>query len=207
MLNVIENGRRIETPWHAVFPPRATERTTPSAEQQPISNRDQTRESTLPHASVGKKTYQRVEHAAEERQKVSIAKEIMSAGVITLPGHTDLLFAWSEFQKHRIRHIPIVDGEKELLGIISDRDILKAWANMASEDRHTIESLTVREIMKVRVLTGTPTTNIREIADAMTVHRIGAIPLLDEKKHIIGIVTRSDILRTIVHQAPLDLWS
>lgn len=207
MLNVIENGMRIETPWYAIFPPRATEKLTPSAASRAISKDDQIRESRQTHPKAQDKTYQRIEHAEEERHKVSTAKEIMPHTVFTLPGNVDLLFAWQTLQKHRIRHIPIVDDTKTLQGIISDRDILKAWANMASEAKRTIEALQVKNIMSTRVLTGTLDTNIRDLADAMTVRRIGAIPLLNKHQHVIGIVTRSDILRAIVHQAPIDLWS
>ncbi len=207
MLNVIENGMRITTPWYSVFPPRSTEKLTPSASPQPISQNDQTRESTLPHPKIGQNTYQQVEHMTEKRHPVSVVKDIMSAPVISVSSNTPLSFAWSELQKHGIRHLPVLDGLNRLEGIITDRDILKAWAIVASENKGALKSLNVRQTMTIRVLTGAPETNIREIADAMTVRRIGAVPLLDENQHVVGIVTRSDILRAIVHQAPMDLWS
>ncbi len=207
MLNVIENGMRIETPWYAIFPPRSTEKLTASAGTRAISKDDQIRESQQPHKNPEQKIYQQVENAAEERHKVSTAKEIMPSQVFTLREYDDLLFAWQTLQKHSIRHMPIVDEKNTLIGIISDRDILKAWANIASEPRRILDGLQVQSIMTTRVLTGTLDTNIRDLADAMTIRRIGAIPLLNEKRQVIGIVTRSDILKTIVHQAPIDLWS
>lgn len=202
MLNVIENGRRIETPWHAVFPPRGTEKLTASAASPAISSNDQIREGKLPHPQTAKSAYEEVEHITEKRHKVSVVKEIMSDKVITLPADADLRLAWAEFKKHKIRHIPITNKEKRLEGIISDRDILKSWAVHGPAT-----TFKINEVMTFRVLTGMPDTNIREIADAMTVHHIGAVPILSETKHVVGIVTRSDVLRAVVHQAPMDLWS
>ncbi len=207
MLNVIDNGARISTPWYAVFPPRSTEKLTQSPAPGALSQNDQVRESKLPHPKAGQQTYQQVEHITEERHKVVLVKEIMSDRVVCVPGETNLFAAWSEFKKHRIRHVPVVDELNRLKGIISDRDILNAWANMALANKSAIEAKLVREIMTARVLTGGLDTSIREIADAMTVRHIGAVPLVDEDQHVVGIITRSDILRTIAHQAPLDLWS
>ncbi len=207
MLNVIDNGARISTPWYAVFPPRSTEKLTQTPASGALSKHDQVRESRSPHPSAGQKAYQQVEHNSEERHKVVLVKEIMSASVVYVPGETNIFAAWSEFKKHGIRHMPVVDERNRLKGIISDRDILNAWANMALTNKSAIEAKQVSEIMTARVLTGGLDTSIREIADAMTVRRIGAVPLVDEDQHVVGIVTRSDILRTIAHQAPLDLWS
>ncbi|MFL0811621.1 MAG: CBS domain-containing protein [Agarilytica sp.] len=207
MLNVIDNGMRIETPWYAIFPPRATEKSTATAATPVISDRDQIRESNTPHAKPGQQAYQQVKHITEERHKVAVAKEIMSDTVATLSIGANLLTAWAELNKHGVRHMPVVDAANRLQGIISDRDVLKAWAGMASTNRHVLESLSVTKIMTVRVLTGSLNTSIRDIADAMTLRHFGAVPLLNDEHHVVGIVTRSDILRAIVHQAPMDLWS
>ena len=51
-----------------------------------------------------------------------------------------------------------------------------------------------------------PETEIRLIADVLIKERIGAMPIVDEKEKLVGIVTRSDILRTVV-KAPLELWT
>jgi acetoin utilization protein AcuB len=56
------------------------------------------------------------------------------------------------------------------------------------------------------VLTAHPDTSIRDIARVFFEERIGAVPIVDRGETLVGIVTRSDILRTILNSAPLELW-
>jgi len=56
-------------------------------------------------------------------------------------------------------------------------------------------------------LSATPTTEIREIALVMLDEHVSAIPILDSSRHLVGILTTSDILRAIVHRNPLELWT
>jgi acetoin utilization protein AcuB len=62
-------------------------------------------------------------------------------------------------------------------------------------------------VMNSRVLSATPTTEIREIAHIMLDEQVNAIPILDSSRHPVGILTTSDILRAIVHRSPLELWT
>ena len=64
----------------------------------------------------------------------------------------------------------------------------------------------VRDIMATPVLTAHADTEIREIARVLFEERIGAVPIVDSQGQLVGMVTRSDILRTIMNHAPLDLW-
>jgi acetoin utilization protein AcuB len=62
-------------------------------------------------------------------------------------------------------------------------------------------------VMRSRVLSATPTTEIREIAHVMLDEHVSAITILDSSCHPVGILTTSDILRAIVHRSPLELWT
>jgi len=62
-------------------------------------------------------------------------------------------------------------------------------------------------VMNSRVLSATPTTEIREIAHMMLNEHVNAIPILDSSRHPVGILTTNDILRAIVHRSPLELWT
>jgi acetoin utilization protein AcuB len=66
----------------------------------------------------------------------------------------------------------------------------------------------VKDIMQPKVLSAFPETPIREIARIMFEEKVGAVPILDkEKKHLVGIVTRADILRRVMNNPPLDLYT
>jgi acetoin utilization protein AcuB len=59
--------------------------------------------------------------------------------------------------------------------------------------------------MTSQVLTAHPDTSIRDIARVFFEERIGAVPIVDRGETLVGIVTRSNILRTILNSAPLEL--
>jgi acetoin utilization protein AcuB len=61
--------------------------------------------------------------------------------------------------------------------------------------------------MSNHVLSAIPTTELREIARLMLDEYVSAIPIVDNSRHPVGILTTSDILRAIVHRNPLELWT
>lgn len=97
---------------------------------------------------------------------------------------------------HGYHHLPVVSATGTLIGMVSDRDIL----------RREPSDVTARSLMSERVLTASLDTSIREIARVMVTERIGSVPLLGAHGAIEGIVTRSDVLGCVVNREPLDLW-
>ena len=144
------------------------------------------------------------------RQPALHAHQIMSSPVTTLTPETSILEAWRLFRAKRYRHIPVVDSEGRLVGIVADRDLLRYAAvngRIPPFDEHSVEAQTaIATLMKPRVLTATPDTEIRQIARVLIEQHIGAMPIMDYQGRLRGIVTRSDILRALVTHAPLELW-
>ena len=144
------------------------------------------------------------------RQPALHAEQIMSTPVTTLTPETSILEAWALFRQTRYRHIPVVDGNGRLTGIVSDRDLLRYAAvngRIPPYDGDSPEARTpIATLMKPRVLTATPDTEIRQIARVLIEQHIGAMPIMDGAGRLRGIVTRSDILRALVTHAPLELW-
>jgi acetoin utilization protein AcuB len=95
----------------------------------------------------------------------------------------------------RFRHVPVVGPDGQLVGILSDRDLLPAPNG----------GLAVSELMSSPVWTAAPESPLREVASLMFDRRVGALPILDEGA-LVGILTRSDILRSLLVEPPLDLW-
>lgn len=124
------------------------------------------------------------------------AAQIMSSPVITLEKDDDLARAGDLFRLHRFRHLPIVSKEGKLIGLLSDRDLLVA------SDKHS----KIGDHMVTNVLTARPETEIRKIAQIMFSERIGSMPIVSSGGDLVGILTRSDILCTVVNRGPFDLW-
>lgn len=135
---------------------------------------------------------------AQHRQ-IFLAKDIMSSPVTSCSPQQSLREVWTLLCEKRFRHLPVSPDGKKIIGIISDRDILK---HAPPFDSNT----TIRKIMTPRVLTSLPETNIRDLAKVFFKERVGCMPIINTQEEIQGIVTRSDILRTLTNHAPLELW-
>jgi acetoin utilization protein AcuB len=146
--------------------------------------------------------YLEVTEKNPQREKVLRAEQIMSSNVVTLSSSDRLKEARHIFENRRFRHVPIVSNTGKLVGILSDRDLLKNLNQQGIE-----KPLSIEDVMVKSVLTARPETEIRMIAKIMFDERIGALPIVDSDEKLVGILTRSDILRTIVNRAPLELWT
>jgi acetoin utilization protein AcuB len=92
--------------------------------------------------------------------------------------------------------------------MISDHDLLPFAHELESvKSPGSSAGQKLAPVMSTRVLTATPTTEIREIAGVMLDEHVSAVPIVDSARHPLGILTTSDILRAIVRRSPLELWT
>ena len=124
------------------------------------------------------------------------ASQIMSSPVQTLPTQASMATAQALFRERRFRHVPVLDHDR-LVGIVSDRDLVR---------QDHAELRTVAEVMATGVISAQPHTLIRQVAQMLLQERIGSMPIVSEEARLVGIVTRSDVLRAVVHYLPVDRW-
>ena len=136
---------------------------------------------------------------------VIYANQIMKRPVITLSEEASIEEAWRLFIAKRFRHIPIVSATGQLAGLLSDRTIAKYLVETKRRSKTEKRSHLVKDLMVSSVLTSRPFTDIAQISKVFIDERIGSMPILDEYDQLVGILTRSDILRTLLHVAPYDL--
>jgi acetoin utilization protein AcuB len=127
--------------------------------------------------------------------------EIMSEDIDTLQETDTLDEAKRKFRTKRYRHIPIINSSDRLVGVFSDRDMLRVIA-----DEIPLPSL-IRNHMVAKILTADPDTEIREAAHVMISEKIGCLPVVNKEHHILGMITRSDILKSIARKPPLELFA
>jgi acetoin utilization protein AcuB len=132
------------------------------------------------------------------------ARQIMSTPVTTLSPNASIAGAWLLFRERRFRHFPVLAREGKLIGIISDRDLLHYTAEQTDAEKN--RERTIREVMKTRVLAASVDVEVRQIARIMFEQHIGAMPIVDDNEALVGIITRSDILRMLVSKAALEAW-
>ena len=200
---IYEQGARIQTPLSSVFPPRTVEQLTKLEKTPRVSENDQIKESRLAHNEKSLDVYQQIDDGSAKRERVRYANEIMTSALLTINESETVEQAWRIIQSHGFHHLPVLGEGQKLVGILSDRDILSALALAGT----TTMSNTVSSLMQTRVLSATANTEVRLIAGLMAENQIGAIPVVDGEDHVKGIVTRTDILRLLLNQAPLELWT
>ena len=140
-----------------------------------------------------------------ERGPLYHADQIMSRPVIVVSQDNAVADAWRILRDNRIRQAPVVDDERKLIGLVSERDLLTA---IDVEDGEVIAARQrlVREVMTTPVVASAPVTDIRRIAAVMLEHEVDGVPIIADNGRIMGLVSRGDILRAVVNDPPLSLW-
>ncbi len=135
------------------------------------------------------------------------AEQVMTKPVTFVYPHTPVIEAWKMFDSDGFRHLPVLSEQKVLVGILSDRDLMRCRCEHGvclhcSEDK---ANLLVGSLMSEQVLTAQLETDARSIARLFVESRIGAVPIV-ENQQLKGIVTRSDLLRAVMRDLHLNVW-
>jgi len=166
-------------------------------------------QSFFKHTHSGIQAYEDVDALLQSRKLILLAKDVMSSPVVSLSPDTKLLQAQDLIQKRRFRHIPITAVDGNIVGILSDRDVLRALANPAGSNIRSSANVvqsSVRHFMSQPVLVAKPETEIRAIVSVMFEEHIGAMPIVYDTGQLAGMITRSDILRVLVSHPDFDQW-
>ncbi len=116
------------------------------------------------------------------------ARDIMSTPVKTVSAHLTMEEAGRIMLRYGHTGMPVVDGQ-ELVGIISRRDVDKARM-------HDLGHAPVKGFMSRAVISVSPDTPVRELQRLMVEHEVGRLPVIEDGR-LVGIVSRTDILRTL----------
>jgi len=128
-------------------------------------------------------------------------ESIMTRKVATLLEEENLRQVREKLMGHAFNHLPVVDSGK-VVGMLSQRDLLRHTVAGVDEslvarsrEARYLEETFVRDVMRTQVLTIGPTQSIKEAAQLMLRHRIGALPVTSADQTLLGIITENDIVR------------
>ena len=130
-------------------------------------------------------------------------KDIMTRGVVAVGLDDSVGHLQELFKSHRFHHLLVKSGET-LLGVISDRDLLKNTSPFLGDafselprDRARLNRR-AHQIMTRKLVATTEEVTVEEAARLMLDHTVSCLPVIDDRQHPIGIVTRKDILKGLV---------
>ena len=126
----------------------------------------------------------------------------MRTPVVTIPAETSVADAAALMRERAIRHLPVVDTQGRLMGIVTDRDLRQVVFDAAvrghlEADAPRLGALPVRDVMTWGVVTVTSTTDLHAAAALMRERRLGALPVLDDGR-LAGILTEHDLLGALL---------
>lgn len=146
------------------------------------------------------------------------ARDLMTAEVVTSPPETPVMALVRLFTDRGVSAVPITDASGTLLGIVTERDLIRRLAdederptgwlarltdrpNARAERYARSHGTTAREVMTDRVVTVPPDATANHIAHLMEQHGIRRV-VVAEQGRLLGMVTRTDLLRALVADQP-----
>ena len=127
--------------------------------------------------------------------------DVMTREPLTVTATETIGEADDLMSQNKIRQLPVVKG-KELVGIITDRDLLSFLSGslLASPEQRELALKTrVREIMTSDPITVGPDDDLEEAVELLIEEKVGGIPVVDETEGLVGIVTYVDVLRCFLN--------
>ncbi len=128
--------------------------------------------------------------------------ERMSRHPMTVNSSTPVEQALKRMRDEKVRRFPVVDDDGNLVGIVSDKDLLYAAPSPATslsiyELHYLYSRITISQVMTHNVITVEENDPIEEAARIMVDNKIGGLPVMREGK-LVGIITETDIFKTLM---------
>ena len=145
------------------------------------------------------------------RHPLVLVRDIMNPGAITLPADYSVTQAWSVLAQHQLGQAPVVDAQGILVGLLTRADLMRL-DRMPGPATHALAwqawlAQGITELMWTPVPSVAPDTDIRRLARVLLDTGLPGLPVVDEQGLVGAFVSRTDILRAVVADPPLDLWT
>lgn len=128
-----------------------------------------------------------------------LVRERMSSPIIAVDPNMPIMEALKLMQDKGIRRTPVLDKKGNLIGIVSDKDLLNAAPSDATtlsvwEMNYLLAQVKVKDVMTKKVLTVTEDTPIEEAAYVMVQNKIGGMPVM-RGNQVVGLITETDLFK------------
>lgn len=158
-----------------------------------------------------------VDHAFQRHIGLTCG-DIMSRDVVTVEFSTPLDEAWDLLRKHRVKALPVVDGYRHLIGLVTVGDYLRHLddmrvANLATSLERLLrrtpgptsaKAEVVGQIMSTAIHSAQTNTTVAELVHSLIERPMAHIPVLDEKRRVLGVVTQTDLIAAMYKRVALS---
>lgn len=137
------------------------------------------------------------------KPKNLLVENLMSTALITARPDESVDAADFDMKLARVRHLPVVDDKRNLVGVVSDRDVLRAVSKIGRR------SVQVKDVMSTDVFTVGAEDPAEQALDIMLDQKIGCLPVEGDDGHLVGLITETDFLelaqRSLFNEERSDL--
>ena len=126
----------------------------------------------------------------------------MTSSVVTVHMTEVLSAVYEKFLIKGIRHLPVVDGQGCIQGLVTETDFYRVTMPRMTEegpvyDKDALDQNLLRKVMTPEPFTLCPDEPLSKAVAAMAEHKYGCIPIVNAERKVIGIVTEIDILKYV----------
>jgi CBS domain-containing membrane protein len=134
-----------------------------------------------------------------------LVRDLMTEKVFTLKLKDDLTTLYDLMDSRHVRHVPIVDSDGELVGLVTDRDLSRSALGAVEQlplsvERDILRRRRIRDIMATEPDTIEPDASLREAAEILLENKVGCLPVV-EGLHLVGIITEADFVRDFLEKS------
>lgn len=149
--------------------------------------------------------------AQPQRHPLSRVSDVMSHAVITVRSDMTVRQAWEALAQHGVAQAPVIDAQTRLVGLFSRAELLRPerlpQAGSGGVQWQALLAQPVATLMWSPVPAVSEQTEIRRVAQVLLQTELPGLVVVADEGEVCGFISRSDILRAVVHDPPLDLWT
>ncbi len=128
-------------------------------------------------------------------------QDVMSAPLVVVRDYDTIWHAADRFVETRLHHLVVLDAEDQFVGVLDDHRVLAEWPLDAAAMHHR----TIGELLRSRAGDGAPrtqpTVSLRSAGLHMLDLGVDALAVVDDAGRVVGILTSSDLIRSLVEDA------
>ncbi|QNK85560.1 CBS domain-containing protein [Aliarcobacter cryaerophilus] len=134
------------------------------------------------------------------------ARDIMTHDVIYARNDLTIEDIYYLIKDKKVSQIPITGFGKKIIGIVNKKIILSLLMNHL-DDTQAILKRKIDDVYLPEVLTADPDSDVRDVVKVMLDLKLDAIPIVDDSDVLMGIISKTDILKAVANLPKLQLWS
>ena len=122
-------------------------------------------------------------------------EDVMTRNVITVKQETPIYEAMAVMRTNDITGMPVIDDDMNLVGVITEKDVLSLFGSEKDENKTTVGSFMTRPAVSYR-----GDESLQSVCDFMIVNYFRRVPVVSKKGKLVGIISRPDIIDYIIEQ-------